>query len=87
LGAFGGQSNPYISKTTNINFSQNFPHSHLALPWCIANLGHVQKSTEVKSFLHQDFHGIHLGHLETFPTLTFQKSRISYFHKTPHQAI
>jgi len=27
------------------------------------------------------------GHLEAFPTLTSQKSRISFFHKTPHQAI
>jgi len=47
----------------------------------------VQKSTEVKTFVHQDFHGIHLRHLETFPTLTSQKSRISFFHKTPHQAM
>jgi len=26
------------------------------------------------------------GHLEAFPTLTSKKSRISFFHKTPHQA-
>jgi len=87
LGVFGGQSKPDISKTTNFIFSQNSPPSHLPMPWCTANLGHVQKSTEVKTFVHQVFHGIHLGHLETFPTLTSQKSRISFFHKTPHQAI
>jgi len=27
------------------------------------------------------------GHLEAFPTLTSKKPRISFFHKTPHQAI
>jgi len=87
LGAFRSQSNPHFSKTANFNFSQNFPPSHLAMPWCTAKLGHVQKPTELKTFLHQDFHGVHLGHLETFLTLTSQKPRISFFHKTPHQAI
>jgi len=87
LGAFRGQSKPHISKTANFNFSQNFPPSHLGMSWCTANLGHVQKPTELKTFLHQDFHGVHLGHLGTFPTLTSQKPRISFFHKTPHQAI
>jgi len=42
LGTFGGQSNPHISKTTNFNFSQNSPPSHLAMPCCTAKLGHVQ---------------------------------------------
>jgi len=32
LGTFGGVSNPHISKTTNFNFSQNSPPSHLAMP-------------------------------------------------------
>jgi len=86
-GTFVGLFNPHISKITNFNFSQNSLPSHLAMPWCSANLGHVQKPTEVKTFVHQDFHGIYLGHLETFPTLTCQKPRISFFHKTPHQAI
>jgi len=119
LGTFVGLSNPHISKITNFIFSQNSPPSHLAMPWCTANLGHVQnpptqnfraprlswfsfgdiwrpfqpshlknhefhfftklptkpssyavvhrttwqsaKPTELKTFLHQDFHGIHLG--------------------------
>jgi len=42
LGTFVGLSNPHISKTTNFIFSQNSPTSHLAMPWCTANLGHVQ---------------------------------------------
>jgi len=32
LGTFRGLSNPHISKTTNFNFSQNSPPSHLAMP-------------------------------------------------------
>jgi len=42
LGTFVGLSNAYISKTTNFIFSQNSPPSHLPMPWCTANLGHVQ---------------------------------------------
>ena len=42
LVAFGGQSNHHISKTTNFNFSQNSPPSHLAMPWCTDQLGPVQ---------------------------------------------
>jgi len=42
LGAFGGLSNPHISKITNFIFSQNSPPSHLAMSWCTAKLGHVQ---------------------------------------------
>jgi len=78
-GTFVGLFNPHISKITNFNFSQNSPPCYLAMPWCTANLGHVQKPTELKTFVHQDFHGIHLGHLETFPTLTSKKPRISIF--------
>jgi len=42
LGTFVGLSNLHISKTTNFNFSQNSPPSHLAMPWCTDQLGHVQ---------------------------------------------
>jgi len=42
LGTFVGLSNPHISKIMNFIFSQNSPQSHLAMPWCTANLGHVQ---------------------------------------------
>jgi len=48
LGTFVGLSNPHISKITNFNFSQNSPPSHLAMPWCTANLGHVQNPPNSK---------------------------------------
>jgi len=48
LGAFGGLSNPHISKITNFIFSQNSSPSHLAMPWCTANLGHVQNPPNSK---------------------------------------
>ena len=41
LGTFVGLSNPHISKITNFIFSQNSSPSHLVMPWCTANLGHV----------------------------------------------
>jgi len=42
LGTFEGLPNHHISKTINFNFSQNSPPSHLPMPWCTANVGHVQ---------------------------------------------
>jgi len=48
LGTFGGLSNPHISKTTNFNFSQNIPPSHLAMPWCTNQLRLVQNSPNSK---------------------------------------
>ena len=44
-------------------------------PWPCA------KPSELKLFVHPDFHGIHLGTFVGFPTLTSQKPRISFFHK------
>jgi len=44
LGTFVGLSKTHISKITNFIFSQNSPPSHLAKPWCTANLGHVQNA-------------------------------------------
>jgi len=87
LGTFGGQSNPHISKTTNFNFSQNSPQSHLAMPWCTDQLGHVHNPPNSKLSHKNTFMVFIWGHLEAFPTLTSQKSWISIFHKTPHQAI
>jgi len=61
LGTFVGLSNPHISKITNFIFSQNSPPSQSSYavvhrqPWPCA------KPTELKTFVHQDFHGIHLG--------------------------
>jgi len=61
LGAFGGQSNPHISKTTNFSFWPKLPtkpSSYVVVhrqPWpCV-------KPIELKTLVHQDFHGIHLG--------------------------
>jgi len=48
LGAFVGQSNPHISKTTNFIFSQNSPPSLLAMPSCTAKFGHVQNPPNSK---------------------------------------
>ena len=45
------------------------------------------KHTELKTLVHHEFYGTGLGHLEAIPTFTSQKSWISFFHKTPHQAI
>jgi len=87
LGTIVGLSNPHISKTTNFNFSQNSPRSHRVMPWCIANLGHVQNQPNSKLSCTNTFMVFIWGHLEAFPTLTSQKSRISIFHKTPYQAI
>jgi len=60
LGEFGGHFNCHIPKTTNFIFSQN---SHQAI---YLSLPHRQtwpcaKPTQLKTFVHQDFHGIHLG--------------------------
>jgi len=48
LGSFVSLSNPHISKTKNFIFSQNSPPSHLPMPWCTANLGHVQNPPNSK---------------------------------------
>jgi len=87
LGAFGGQYNPHISKTTNFIFSQNSPPSHLAMSWCTDQFGHVQNPTNPKLLCTKTFMVFICAHLEANPTLTSQKPRISFFHKTPHQAI
>ena len=87
LGTFVGFSNPHILKITNSIFSQNSPPCHLAMPWCTAKLGHVQNPPNSKLSYTKTFMVFILGHLEAFPTITSQKPRISFFHKTPHQAI
>jgi len=87
LGKFGGLSNPHISKTTNLIFSQNSPPSHLAVPWCTDQLGHVQDLPNSRLLSTNTFMAFIWAHLEAFTTLTSQKPRISFFDKTPHQAI
>jgi len=87
LETFLGLSNPHISKTTNFNFLQSSPPSHLALPWCTDQLGHVKNPPNSKLSCTKTFMVFIWGHLEAFAILTSQKSPISFFHKTPHQAI
>jgi len=87
LGTFGGLSNPHISKTTNFIFSQNSPPSHLTMPWYTDKLGHVQSPPNSKLSCTKTLMVFIWAHLETNPTITSQKPRISIFHKTPHQAI
>jgi len=55
LGIFVGLFNPHISKITNFIFSQNFPPSHRAMPWCTATLGHVQNPPNSKLSCTQNF--------------------------------
>jgi len=87
LGTFGGQSNHHILKTTNFNFRQISPPSHLAMPWCTDQLGHVQSPPNSKLSCTKTFMVFSCGNLEANPTLTSQKPRISFFQKTPHQGI
>ena len=63
LGTFGGFSNPHVSKTTNLIFSQNSPPSHLAMPWCTAKLGHVQNPPNSKLSCTKTFMVFIGGHL------------------------
>jgi len=61
LGTFVGLSNPHISKTTNFIYFKklpNKPSSYVVVhhqPWPCA------KPSELKTFVHQEFNGIHLG--------------------------
>ena len=68
-------------------FSENSPPSYLAVAWCTDQLGHVQNPPNLKLSCTKTFMVFIWGHLEAFPTLISQKPRISFFHKTPHQAI
>jgi len=87
LGTLLGLSNPHISKITNFILSQNPLRSHLAMPWCTDQLGHVQNPSNSKVLCTKTFMVFIWGHLEAFPTLTSQKSWISFFPKTPQQGI
>jgi len=79
LGTFGGISNHHISKTTNFIFSQNSPPSHLGVPWCTDQLGHVQNPLNTKLLCTKTLMVFIWGHLEANPTLISQKPRISVF--------
>ena len=62
-GAFGGLSNPHISKIMNFIFSQNSSPSHLAMSWCTANLGHVQNPPNSELSCTKTFMVFIWGHL------------------------
>jgi len=87
LGTFGGLSNHHMSTTTNFIFSQKSPPSHLAMPWCTDQLGHVQNPPNSKLLCTMTLKVFIWRHLEANRTFTSQKPQISIFRKTPHQAI
>jgi len=87
FGAPGGHSNLYISKTMNFIFSQNTPPRHLPKPCHTDQHGHVQNTPNSKNWCTKNFNVLIWGHLEAIPNFTSQKPWISFFHKTPHQAI
>ncbi|MED6190847.1 hypothetical protein PIB30_109989, partial [Stylosanthes scabra] len=55
------------------------------MPRCTDQLGHVQNPPNSKLSCTKNFMVFIWGHLEAIPTLTPQKPRISFFHKTPHK--
>jgi len=63
FGTFVGLSNLHISKTTNFIFSQKCPPSHLPMPWCTEQLGHVQNPTNSKLLCTKTFMVFIWGHL------------------------
>jgi len=87
VGTFGGNSNLHISKIMNFIFSQNTPPSHLPKSCHTDQLGHVQNTPNSKNWCTKNLKVLIWGHLEDIPTFTSQKPWISFFHKTPHQAI
>ena len=86
LGAFGSQSNPHISKTTNFIFSQNSTPSLLAMPWCTDQPWPCAKPSELKTFVHQEFHGIHLGTFGGHSNPHISKTTNFIFSQNSHQA-
>ena len=55
-------------------FHKNNPPSHLPMPCYIDQLGHVQKNTELKASVHQEFYGTHLGTLGGHSNLYISKT-------------
>ena len=87
--SFGGiwrPIQPSHLKNHEFQFLQNSTPSHIVMPWCIDNLGLVQNPPNSKLLCTKTFMVFIWGHLEAFRTITSQKPRISFFHKTPYQA-
>jgi len=55
-------------------FHKNNPPSHLPMPCYTDQLGHVQKNTELKALVHQEFYGTHLGTLGGHSNLYISKT-------------
>ena len=88
--SFGGIWRPFQPshlKNHEFHFFTKLHTSHLAMPRCTDQLGHVQNPPNSKLSCTKNFMVFIWGHLEAIPTLTPQKPRISFFHKSPHQAI
>ena len=62
-GTFVGLSNPHIARTTDFIFSQKSSPSHLTIPWCTANLGHVHNPPNSKLSCTNIFTVFIWGHL------------------------
>jgi len=77
------EANPTLtSQKQQISFFHKTPHQAIQL--C---RGHVQNPTNSKLLCTKTFMVFIWGHFEANPTLTSQKPQISFFHKTPHEAI
>jgi len=66
LGTFVGLSNPHISKTTNFIFHKT-PHQPIKLCRGVPTSLPCANPSELKTFMHQEFNGLHLG---TFVSLS-----------------
>ena len=57
------------------------------MSWYTDQLGHMQNPPNLKLSCTKNFILFIWGHLQAIPTFTSQKPRISFVHKTTHQAI
>jgi len=83
LGKFVGLSNPHILKITNFKFSQNSPPSHLVVPWCTANLGHVENPPNSKLSCTKTFMVFIWGICWTFQPSHLENHEFQFFTKHP----
>jgi len=90
LYSFGGiwrPIQPSHLKNDEFQFFTKLPSKPSSYAVVHQQLWPCAKPTELKTFVHQAIHGIDLATFGANPTLTSQNPRISFFQKTPHQAI
>jgi len=87
LGGIRRPIQPSHLKNHEFQFFTKLPTKPSSYAWSTDQLGHMHNPPKSKLSHKKTFMVFIWGHLETFPTLTSQKSRISIFQKTPHQAI